>query len=565
MRTDRVLVLYLLLAACGDGPGAAHQEGAGGRRYGGVFNVNEADEPAGIFPLEIVHAAPQRMAAHMYEGLVRLGQGQLAVEPALAESWEVDSTGLVYTFHLRPQVFFHDDPCFRNGVGREFNADDVVACFKAICTPGVGDPMFWLLQDRIAGAQAFHAAMARGEANAPLRGVERLDDRTVRITLASPRADLLQVLTHPGCAIYPQEMVTTYGRKASWHPVGTGPFRFRVIIPGEAMVLERNPRYWDHDEFGNQLPFLDAVRYTFIKDRAQEVREFAQGRLTMVFDPPADQREPPQVRNGAAQTLARPGLSVQYYAFNSAHPPFKDIRIREAFVMAIDRKAIVDSLLPGRGEPAMHGLVPPGFPAYPYDSIASFVHDPDKARALLADAGFPAGAGLPTVFMQVSNNGYGYVDMAGMIQNMLERELGVRVVITVLPIDQHYARVERGQASFWREGWVADHPSPANFLEMFLGRHVPADTVTPSYLNSTRFQDPEFDRIMDQVMRETDERRRMGATARAEQRLLDQYVVIPLYYEHQVRWLQPWVMGMHENGMGHLELARVWFAPEHRS
>ncbi|MDX9751863.1 MAG: ABC transporter substrate-binding protein, partial [Flavobacteriales bacterium] len=467
-------------------------------------------------------------------------------------------------FRLRPGVRFHDDPCFRNGEGRAFVADDVVRCFTAICTPGLGDQMFWLFQGRIAGADAYHAAALQGRTPEHLAGVERVDDRTVRITLTEPRTDLLQVLAHPGCAIYPHEMLEHYGQDATWNPVGTGPFRRKHFTPGEVLVLEREPDYWGHDELGNRLPFLDAVRYTFVKDREQEVREFAQGRLSAVFEPPADHPAPPALRHGEARQQGHPGLSLQYYAFNGLRPPFNDPRVRAAFSLAIDRQAIVDSLFPGRAEPALHGIVPPGFAQYPYDSLPPFTPDPAGARDLLRAAGFPGGEGLPTIFLQVSGNGLGYVDVAGQVQGMLQRELGVRVVITVLPMGQHYERVQLGRAAFWREGWVADHPDPANFLEMFHGRHVPADTALPSYLNTTRWQDPAFDAAMDAAMREPDELRRMHLLARADRRLMEQHVVVPLYFERQVSWSQPWVHGLDGNGMDHRDLSHVWFDPAAR-
>lgn len=561
----RILLLVIpLLCACGGPTPPPAQEGLGGRHYGGVLNLNEVEDLPGLFPLQISHVAPQRVAMQMFEGLVRLAPDDLSVVPALAESWEVDPTGTVYTFKLRRGVRFHDDPCFRNGEGREVVADDVVNCLTAICTPGFGDPMFWLLQGRIAGADAYHAAVLRGDQPARLTGVERVDERTVRITLTAPRTDLLQVLAHPGCAIYPHEMVTHYGNAVGWNPVGTGPFRRKHMARGEVLVLERNPNYWGQDEHGNRLPFLDAVRYTFVKDPAKVVEQFAQGHLSAVFNPPADMSAPPPLKHGQAQVYSVPGLSVQFYAFNLRHRPFNLPAIREAFTLAIDRQALVDSLFQGRAEAALRGVVPPGFPHYPYDSVPLFTPDPERARQLLKDAGHPDGAGLPTVFIQVSNNGLSYVDVAGLLQNMLERELGVRVVITVLPTDQHFDRVHMGQATFWREGWVADHPDPINFLEMFHGDLVPADTTLPSYMNTSRWRDPEFDALLNAAMRQADEPARMQLLARAEKRLVEEHVVVPLYFEHQVSWLQPEVNGLSGNAMDHRDLSQVWLDPAAR-
>ena len=128
--------------------------------------------------------------------------------------------------------------------------------------------------------------------------------------------------------------------------------------------------------------------------------------------------------------------------------------------MAIDRRFIVDSILHGLVESAPHGIVPPGFASYPYDRVPLQVYDPEGARALLGEAGFPDGKGLPSVFLQVNNTGSGYVKVASEVQSMLEKNLGARVITSVLPSEQHFERVERGDAAMWREGWVADHPDP---------------------------------------------------------------------------------------------------------
>jgi peptide/nickel transport system substrate-binding protein len=204
-------------------------------------------------------------------------------------------------------------------------------------------------------------------------------------------------------------------------------------------------------------------------------------------------------------------------------------------------------------------MVAPGIEGYPYDSVPPSEYDPERARGVLADAGFPQGRGLPTVFLQVNNNGFGYVKVAGVVQSMLEKELGARVVTTVLPSDQHFGRVEQGEAAFWREGWVADHPDPENFLALFYGRNAPAEASDPAYLNSTRYKDATFDSLFSQAQRTSEQVERMALLARAERKLLEDAVVIPLYHERSVRILQPWVRDLPINGMEYRDLRAVWF------
>lgn len=555
----------LLLVACASPSTPRDREGAGGRYYGGVFNANETEQIRSLFPLSLTQAAAHRIGAQMYEGLVRFDQEDLSTQPALAQSWEVDASGRVYTFKLRKDVRFHDNACFPDGKGRTMTGEDVLRCFNALCTFSDANQMDWLLLDRVLGANAHYAATMQGKPSPGVKGFELLDENTFRITLNSAWPAFLQLLAHQGCWIYPQEQVEYHGANARWEPVGTGPFRKAEFKAREVLIMERNQHYWGKDELGNALPFLDAIRYTFIADKEVELDEFERGRLTILYELPIG-------RTGVLGTYAQgrfqiqdiAGLAVQFYGFNRSRPPFDDVRIRKAFSMAIDRQYLVDSVLNGLAIAAARGVVAPGFPDYPYDLVPQQRYDPEAARKLLAQAGHPNGEGLPTIFLQVNNSGFGYVRVAGEVQSMLERNLGTRVVSTVLPSDQHFGRVESGEASFWREGWVVDHPDPENFLAMFYGRNAPVDDSDPAYLNSTRYKDARFDSLYALAQRTSEQAERMRLLALAERRLMEDAVVSPLYHERSVRLLQPWVRDLPINGMEYRDLRAVWFDPAAR-
>lgn len=563
MRLLTIFSIAVLCVACSGPEAARERKGQGGKHYGGVFNVNESEELRGLFPLDLVQAASHRVAAQVYEGLVRFDQKDLSVQPALASSWTVDATGTVYTFNLQRGVRFHDDTCFTDGVGREFTAKDVVECFTALCSHDELNQMFWLFQDKVLGANAQYAATVAGKPGPGVKGLEALDPYTVRITLTAPSASFLQILAHQGTWIFPKELVTFYGPEAKWHMVGTGPFREKTHIKGEVLVLERSPNYWGKDELGNTYPFLDAVRFTFVKDKVRELEEFEKGHLSMIYELPVDRTE--FLKSASAfQVQTVPGLTIQFYGFNMRQKPFTDVRVRRAFSMAIDRQALVDSVLNGLGVPATRGVVAPGFEHYPYEQVPVTPYDPDSARALLAAAGFAAGKGLPTVHLQVNNDGFGYVRVAGSVQTMLEKNLGVRVATSVLPAEQHYERVEMGRAQFWREGWIVDHPDPENFLAVFYGKNVPADTSEASYLNSTRYKSAVYDSLFAKAMRTAGDDERLSLLAAAERKLMEDMVVLPLYYERSVRLLQQDVRDLPINGMEYRDLRGVWFDPQAR-
>lgn len=553
-------LFLVFLVACSSPSAPRVQEGKGGRMYGGVFNANESEQLRSFFPLSLAQAAAHRIGAQIYEGLVRFDQADLSIVPALATSWEVDATGTVYTFKLRKGVRFHDDPVFPNGEGREFTGQDVLECFTALCSFGDLNQMEWLLLDRVRGANAHYTSTIQGKPSEGVKGFELLDPYTFRITLNSAWPGLLQVLAHQGCWIWPKELVAQHGAGSHWRPIGTGPFKLAMFRKGEVMILERNTRYWGKDELGNTLPFLDAVRYTFVADKNIELDEFEKGNLSVVYELPVDRTEVLDgYGDGRYQVQVVPGLTVQFYGFNRSKAPFTDLRVRQAFSLAIDRGFLADSVLNGLAIAAGRGMVPPGIAEYPYDSVPALEYDPQRARRLLAEAGFPQGKDMPTVFLQVNNTGFGYVKVAGVVQAMLEKELGARVVTTVLPSDQHFGRVESGQAVFWREGWVADHPDPENFLALFFGRNAPANDNDPAYLNSTRYKDPAFDALFSEAQRTSEQVQRMRLLALAERKLMEDAVVIPLYHERSVRILQPWVRDLPINGMEYRDLRAVWF------
>lgn len=555
-----VLPALLLCIACSAPEEPRERKTASGKCYGGVFSANESEDLRSLFPLSLTQAAAHRLAAQVYEGLVRLDQADLSVVPSLAESWNVDASGTVYTFNLRPGVFFHDDACFPEGKGREFKASDVVYCFTRICTNTPDNQMFWLLQDRLVGANAQYAGEGDGEV---VKGVQAIDDRTVRFTLTSPWPSFIQVLAHQGCWIHPPEQTTHYGAGALWHMVGTGAFRVKNFARNAVLVLERNPQYWRKDGEGSGLPYLDALRYTFIPDKLAELEAFEKGNLSVIYELPVDRTDVLRAEhNYVVQTI--PALTTQFFGFNTSKAPFNDARVRRAFSLAIDRRALVDSVLDGLAVTAEHGVVAAGFQHYPYAEVPTLEHDPERARLLLAEAGYPGGAGLPTIFLQVNNDGFGYVKVAEAAQAMLERELGARVISSVLPSDQHYQRVAYNDAMVWREGWIADHPDPENFLSLFYGRNAPADTAAPSFLNSTRYRNAAYDSLFSLALRTSDTEKRMLLMARAESRLMNDAIIAPLYHERSVRLLQPWVRDMPINGMEYRDMALVWLDPAAR-
>lgn len=275
---------------------------------------------------------------------------------------------------------------------------------------------------------------------------------TIRITLTNPWPSFLQVLADQGCWIFPMELLQHHGEVAVMHPVGTGPFKLKRHVPGESIILERNANYWGKDEEGNALPFLDGIRYTFVKDKMKELEAFEKGHLSAVYELPVERTG---VLKSASefqvQTVA--GLTAELDGFNMRKAPFTDVRVRKAFSMAIDRQLIVDSVLNGLAVPADRGVVAPGFEAYPYTRIPKAVYDPVAAESAIGGSGLSEWCGSARRSPSSEQRRFRLREVSLEWCNPCWRRTSAFVsTTTVVPANRDW-RLEMGHAQFWREGW----------------------------------------------------------------------------------------------------------------
>lgn len=560
--------LSMMAAGCNQSPktGTIERIAKGNVEYGHVFRVNEVSDIRSLFPLEITEVAGHRVANQIYEGLVKFDQNDLSVVPALAKTWEVSDSATVFTFHLREDVYFHDDPCFPDGKGRKMTASDVAWCVKQLCRSTPANQMFWLIEDRLKGAKEYYEIPeTEYKDDMELEGVKVLDEHTVQFHLKYPYAGFLNMLGHNGFFVYPKEAWEMYGEKMRSHTVGTGPFHLKFYKENELAVLERNPNYWKKDEFGNQLPYLDAIEISFIKEKKTELLKFKNQELDMVFTLPiemyssviADLEDAKKGRNISFYPQVEPSLSVHYYAFQHESDIFSEVRVRKAFNYAIDRKAITDYTLQGEGRPGIHGIIPPSFNKYNSNDVKGYTFDPVLARELMAAAGYPGGKGFPKVTLEVASGGSNYEQVAQVVQRMLKENLNIDVDIRVVTMAQQLDNAETGKAIFWRDGWVADYPDPENFLCLFKSNANDLEDDR-AYLNSVRYSNPRYDSLYDAARRETDEAKRYGMYQQLDQMAMNDAVVMPIYYEEFTRLLPTYVQNFPQNGMEYRDFTEVW-------
>jgi len=540
---------------CGDGgdqPQRRSERSASGIVRGGTFRFNLTESPRSLDPARVGDTASGHIAENICEGLVEFSP-ELEIVPCLAESWEISQDGTVYTFHLRRGVRFHDSPPFPGGKGREVTAQDVCYSLTRIADPASRSTGYWVWNGKVKGVSEFHDGKADH-----VEGFEVLDDYTFRIVLEKPFAPFLNLVAMSYGFVVPPEAVAHYGEDFFQHPVGTGPFRFVEWIPDRHVILERNPNYWGKDGEGNPLPYLDRIIVRFIGESIPEFQEFVMGNLEYVqpvapdmWDGVFDQDNNLRPDFARFQVQRKQLLVTNYYGFLMGMPPLgTDKRLRYAMNYAIDREAIIKHVLRDEGTPAK-GPVPTALPGYG-ENVKGFTYDPDRARQLLSEAGYPNGEGLPEITLQLNSAGRLNELIAEAVQQQLQA-VGFKINLKIVEWSQHLDSVERGQVGFFRLGWIADYVDPENFLALF---HT--ENFSPAGPNSTRFSDAEFDRLFEQALRTLDDKKRFELYRQAEKIVADICPWLFISYGAQTRLLQPYVRNMAFNAMDQRKLKEVW-------
>lgn len=565
-----VFVLLVALAACSDrAEQDSSQQRAGGKQAGGIYHLNMVrGDPNALDPVLINSKLADDIALQIYDRLLSL-DSNLNLVPELATQWEVSDDGLTYTFRLRTDVSFHDDPCFPGGKGRRMTAQDVRYSLERCCDPATRSVQFWAFRDKVAGATEYYDAKLEKKEKADLHvsGLQAPDDSTFRIQLIRPYAPFIYYLVNSLGCVVPREAVEKYGRDYFQHPVGTGPFVFVEWKHDQNITLRRNPAYWQHDEAGNQLPLLDGVEITFIKDDKIQLTEFTKGTLDECFGIPTEffpyvvdantRALMPEYRQYVLQ--AQPAMLSWFFDFLCTKPPFDNADVRRAFSCAIDRDKIVKYVLRNAPyAPAVHGITPPVIPGYDITQIPGYTVDETKAREYMAKAGYPGGNGFPPVTMTVYPEPR-LLQVAEAVKDMLEKTLNISVNMRIIQFAQLLELAEAGKLEFWGTRWYGDYPDPENYLNLFNGALVPEDNAQPSYPNSTRYSNPEFTALLNRAVETRDSSERTELYRRAETLAMQDAPALMLFYEMHYRLLQPRVRGNPLDPMNRVVLKRVWF------
>ncbi len=528
------LTVFILFVSCGSRQQHNNQ----------VFHYNEQ---TGIATLDPAFAKNQSIiwpVHQLYNTLVET-DNNLNIVPSLAYRWDVSADRRIYTFHLRNDVFFHDNDAFPGGKGRKMTAHDIVYSFRRIIDPTTASTGTWIFNDRVDGNAGFTA----------------LNDSTFQLTLITPFTPVLGLLSMQYCSIVPHEVVEKYGKDFRSHPCGTGPFCFKAWEEGQALILRRNEHYFERDSTGRQLPYLDGIKITFYDSKATEFLLLRQGELDFINDIEASFKDEILTKKGQLRKDWEGKLVLSVHSYlnteylgilvDSTNPlvkqsPLRFRQVRQAMNYGFDRRKMVMYLRNSLGIPAESGFIPAGFPAFDSSVVKGYHYNPEKARQLLADAGFPGGKGLPEIKLLTIAI---YSDMASFIARQLE-EVGIHVQVEVIQKSLLLEQTAKSQALFFRASWIADYPEAENYLSVFYGKN-------PAPPNYTQYKNARFDALYEQALITENDSLRNKMYQQMDQLVINDAPVMPLWYDVVVHLTNPLVKDFQPNGLNLLELRRV--------
>ncbi len=542
----------------------------GGKHYGGVFRVNESDYIKNLFPHAMTDAISYRVANQIYEGLMKFNQQDLSLKNSLAESYTTNDAKTEYTFKIKKGVYFHDDPCFSGGKGRELKASDIKYCFELLCSYSPQNQGFSMFQHMLEGADEYYENSKKSKNEQDLKGIEVIDDYSLKFKLTKPNSLFLYNLARPFTYIFPKEAYEKYGLEMRNKAVGTGPFQISKIEDDVTILLVRNKNYHEKDEHGNQLPFLDQITVKFIKDKKSELLEFKKGKLEMMYRLPTDyiieildEVSKKKGDYGQYDLQRTPEMATHFLSFLNQGKIFSNKNVRKAFSFAINRKHILEAVLNGEGyAPATSGITPLDIfknPLYDVKQIKGYEYNPDSAKYYLNKAGYKDARNFPKIVLELNSDGERNVAVAEEIQKQLKETLNIDIELNILPFSQLVDNMINGKSAFFRGGWIADYPNPENFLWFFYGKTVPQSLNEPSYPNMMRYKSEKFDKLYEQGIAATTAEEAFKHFMEAENVVMDDAPIIVLWYDEGYRLMQSYVKDFPNNAMQYRDFSTVYF------
>ena len=487
--------------------------------------------------------------------------------PMVAKSWDISEDGLVYTFHLRNDVQFHEDTCFyqsalrhaqgpsqhdeakvvelvetpkTQGQSRYVTAQDFVYSFNRVVDKQLNSPGLWIFSS-VKHDDDQYAFTA-------------LDDTTFQIELSKPFPPFLGILSMTYASVVPHEAVEYYGNDFRSHPVGTGPFKFQYWKEGVKLVFRKNPNYFERDAAGERLPYIDAVSVSFLIDKQVAFLEFIKGKFDFMSGIDARYKDELLTYDGnlrkkyedKIELITEPYLNTEYFSFfinpNDPLGPDRSRALRQAVNLCIDREKMLRYLRNGIGEPGTGGMIPVGLPGH--SNTIGYGYDLKRAQRLVAENH------LEGYLLQLSTVA-DYADIGKFVQSQVE-QIGLQCKMEVMPPATMRSLRSNGSLQFFRSSWVADYPDAENYLSLFT-----TSNFAPSGPNYTHYTNPEFDKLFDKALLCNDLEQRAAYYTEMDSLMMQDAPVVVLFYDEVLRFVNKRVTNMGSNPTNLLDLRRV--------
>ncbi len=524
------LALTGAVSACNSGP---PQTETAARE--GILLFGNGTEPKGLDPHIVTGVPENHVIASLIEGLVAYDpKDDLKAAPGMAETWESNADFTQWTFHLRDAQWTNGDPV---------TAQDFVYSWERALSPALGNeyaPMLYVIKN----GERFNKGEIKDFRQV---GVKALDRKTLQVTLEGSTSYFPLMLQHYSFfPVNPRAVEANGGmtnRQSGWSTfdkfVGNGPFKLKKWVTNQVLEVERNPTYWDA-----KTVRLNGIRFYPIDNVNSEETMFRNGMLhltNMIFPdkiPFFRERMPEALR-------VDPYLGNYFYRINVTRKPFTDVRVRRALALSLNKQLIVDKVTKGSQAPAT-GFVPTGIPGY--EASKEVHYRPDEARRLLAEAGYPGGKGFPKTEIMI-NTSESHRKIAEAVQELWKRELGINVGIYNQDWKVYLDNQSTLNYDMARAGWIADYVHPSTFIDMF---------TTGNGNNDTGWSNKRYDALVDAARTAQSEDARIKLMHQAEDILLQDMPVIPIYWYTRVYLKDPRVMGWYPTLLDNHPYKYVW-------
>jgi peptide/nickel transport system substrate-binding protein len=500
-----------------------------------VFRYNEHKNIGSLDPAFAKDNADISAVNQLFNGLVQM-DSVMHVVPAIASSWKISENAKIYTFELRPDVYFHTHDLFGTDQTRTVTAHDFVYSFDRLRDPKLASPGGWVLQN--------------------VESYKALGQHRFQITLKSPFPAFLGLLTMKYCSVVPKEIIEYYGANFRSNPIGTGPYRFKRWEENIKLIFRKNNRYFETNSKGEKLPHLEAVSITFLADKQSEFLQFIQGNIDYVSGLDASYKDDILRADGSlkpsyassVKMLRAPYLNTEYLGFymDSEVDEYQSELIRQVVNYGFDRSKMMKYLRNGIGIPALGGFIPKGLPGH-HESIG-YDYQPEKAKELLETYRTASGVLQPTITLTTTSN---YLSFSEFIQRELQ-SIGLTIRIEVMPPSSLKSAKSNGKVDLFRASWVADYPDAQNYLSLFY-----SGNFAPNGPNYTHFKDAQFDKWYEEAMLETDQKKRINLYQKMDALVLEKAPVVVLFYDEVIRFTGIDVKGLGINPTNLLELKNV--------